>query len=172
MSSLPSRLSTRLLAAAALSATLAAGATVALAEESPGTGDGTTATTATTAEAGHKAKGPLAQWYRGLTDAQRTCLTDQGLTRPTAPLSDAERQARREKVKAAVKACDLTLPGAERRAQLREFWKGLPAEQRTCIKDQGITRPWGPLTKEARTEFLAKFAAAAKTCGATLPSLP
>lgn len=61
---------------------------------------------------------PARQWWKDLTDAERTCLTDAKITRPVGPLDDAERAALRAKVEAAAASCDVTLPVAKGRA----FW--------------------------------------------------
>ena len=105
-------------------------------------------------------------WWNKLTDEQRTCLKDAAITRPVGPLDDAERAALRAKVEAAAQKCDVTLPFAKARA----FWDGLTDEQRSCLKDAAVTRPWGPLTKEQRQEVRGDLRAAAQKCGVTLPT--
>ena len=105
-------------------------------------------------------------WWNKLTDAQRTCLRDAAITRPVGPLGDADRAALRGKVEAAAAKCDVTLPFAKARA----FWDGLTDEQRSCLQDAAVTRPWGPLTKEQRQQVRADLRAAAQTCGVTLPT--
>jgi hypothetical protein len=120
--------------------------------------------TASDGSPGTKARG----WWKGLTDTQRTCLQDQDITRPVGGLDDAERAALRAKVEAAAKTCDVTLPFPKARA----FWDGLSTEQQDCIKDAGVNRPWGPLTKEQRQAVRADLRAAAQKCGVTLPSAP
>jgi hypothetical protein len=105
-------------------------------------------------------------WWKKLTDEQRQCLQDARITRPVGPLDDAERAALRAKVEAAAEKCDVTLPFAKARA----FWDGLTAEQRQCLQDAAVTRPWGPLTKEQRQQVRAELRAAAQQCGITLPA--
>lgn len=105
-------------------------------------------------------------WWTGLTDTQRACLQDQRITRPVGRLDDAERAALRVKVEAAAKTCDVTLPFARARA----FWDGLTDEQRTCLKDAGVNRPWGPLTREQRQAVRTDLEAAAETCDVSLPT--
>ena len=105
-------------------------------------------------------------WWNKLTDTQRSCLKDAAITRPVGPLDDAEKAALRAKVEAAAEKCDVTLPFAKARA----FWDGLTDEQRTCLKDAAVTRPWGPLTKEQRQQVRADLKAAAQECGVTLPA--
>lgn len=130
---------------------------------SDGTADSTTAgDTASEGTARTKARG----WWSGLTDAQRTCLQDQDITRPVGRLDDAERTALRATVEAAAKTCDVTLPFPRARA----FWDGLTTEQQDCIKDAGVNRPWGPLTKEQRQAVRADLKAAADKCGVALPA--
>jgi len=124
--------------------------------------DAASAGTASADAARTKARG----WWAGLTDDQRTCLQDEDITRPVGRLADAERTALRAKVEAAAKTCDVTLPFAGPRA----FWDGLSTEQRDCIKDAGVNRPWGPLTKEQRQAVRADLSAAAEKCGVALPA--
>lgn len=100
-------------------------------------------------------------WWAGLTDTQRTCLLDRDISRPIGRLDDAQRTALRSEVEAAAQACDVTLPLARARA----VWDGLTTEQQTCIKDAGVTRPWGPLTKEQRMAVRTEVRAAAEKCG-------
>lgn len=127
------------------------------------TTDGTASADTASADAARaKARG----WWAGLTDDQRTCLQDQDITRPVGRLADAERTALRAKVEAAAKTCGVTLPFAGARA----FWDGLSTEQRDCIKDAGVNRPWGPLTKEQRQAVRADLRAAAERCGVALPA--
>jgi len=105
-------------------------------------------------------------WWTKLTDEQRTCLEGAKITRPVGPLDDAERAALRAKVEAAAAECSVTPPFAKARA----FWNGLTAEQRSCLQDAALTRPWGPLTKEQRQQLRADLKAAAATCGVTVPT--
>ena len=106
------------------------------------------------------------KWWKKLTDEQRTCLQGQKITRPVGPLDDAARAALRGKVEAAAEKCQVTLPFAKGRA----FWNDLSDEQRTCLKDAAVTRPWGPLTKEQRQQVRADLRAAAQKCGVTVPT--
>lgn len=103
------------------------------------------------------------RWWDKLTDEQRTCLQGQGITRPVGRLDDAERAALRAKVEAAAATCEVTLPFAKARA----FWDGLTDEQRTCLKEAAVNRPWGPLTKEQRQQVRADLKSAAQKCGVT-----
>lgn len=105
-------------------------------------------------------------WWNKLTDEQRTCLAGAKVTRPVGPLDDAERASLRAKVQAAATTCGVTLPFGKARA----FWNDLTEEQRACLKDAAVTRPWGPLTKEQRQDVRADLKAAAQKCGVTLPT--
>ncbi len=49
-------------------------------------------------------------FWSGLSDEQRQCVTESGVTRPVGPLTQDERQQLREEVRAAADACDVTLP--------------------------------------------------------------
>lgn len=136
------------------------------AADDPATTDATaTASTADKASDG-TARTPARGWWKDLTDTQRTCLQDQGITRPVGPLDDAERAALRAEVEAAARTCDVELPFPRARA----FWDGLTTGQQTCIKDAGVNRPWGPLTEEQRQAVRADLTAAAEECGVTLPA--
>ncbi len=88
------------------------------------------------------------------------------ISRPVGPLDDAERAALRARVEAAAQKCQVTLPFAKARA----FWDGLTAQQRSCLRDAAVTRPWGLLTKEQRQSLRADLEAAAQKCGLTLPA--
>jgi len=105
-------------------------------------------------------------WWKQLTDAQRTCLQGEHVTRPVGPLDDAERAALRAKVEAAATKCSVTLPHPKARA----FWNGLTDAQRQCLEDAAVNRPWGPLTKEQRQQVRAELRAAAQKCDITLPA--
>ena len=72
----------------------------------------------------------------GLTDAQRSCLAEQGVTLP-APGSQSEApaltQEQRKGLRKSVKACGLRGPHVALRR--------LTDEQRQCLADQGVTPP-------------------------------
>ncbi len=98
-----------------------------------------------------------------LTDDQKQCLKDEGISRPIRPLT-------REKVgalQAAAKACDITLPNrlGERLAR-RLNRVALTDDQKQCLKDEGISRPIRPLTREK----VAALKAAAEACDITRPN--
>ena len=163
----------------ALIATGAVVATSALATPSPvaavaeltpdpiAAGVGTTADTVAGASSDTAAPRAAARgWWNKLTAEQRSCLQAAKIARPVGPLDDAERAALRAKVEAAAATCDVTLPFAKARA----FWDGLSDEQRTCLEEAAVTRPWGPLTKEQRQQVRADLRAAAQKCGVTVPT--
>ena len=104
-----------------------------------------------------------------LTQEQRQCLADQGVTLPEKP-ADGSRpqlsQEQRDALRAAAETCGLQLGRPHGgRPQLTQ-------EQRQCLADQGVTRPEKPadgsrpqLSQEQRD---ARRAAAEK-CGIELP---
>ena len=49
---------------------------------------------------------------------------------------------------------------------------GLTDEQRQCLEDAVVTRPWGPLTKEQRQQVRSELKAAAQKCDIALPAKP
>jgi hypothetical protein len=105
-------------------------------------------------------------WWNKLTADQRSCLKDAAITRPVGPLDDADRAALRGKVEAAAQKCQVTLPFAKARA----FWDGLTDQQRSCLQDAAVSRPWGPLTKQERQQVRGDLKAAAAKCGVALPT--
>jgi hypothetical protein len=152
----------------AATATPAAVAAVAdFAPDPLGASTGTVADTVAgaTTDAVHSRAGTR-RWWNQLSDAQRTCLRAERITRPVGPLDDSERAALRAKVEAAATRCDVQLPFA----RARTFWDTLTDEQRTCLEEAAVTRPWGPLTKEERQAVRADLRAAAQACGVTTPS--
>lgn len=176
------RLRTTLIAAGAGTALVAAGAVVAsnamatpspvaavaeLAPDPMAAGVGTASDTIVAATTDAATPRALARgWWNKLSDEQRSCLQAASITRPVGPLDDAERAALRGKVEAAATKCQVTLPFAK----ARTFWNGLTEEQRSCLQDAALTRPWGPLTKEQRQQVRADLRAAATKCGATMPT--
>ncbi len=104
-----------------------------------------------------------------LTDAQKQCLADQGVTLPERP-ADGSRpqlsQEQRDAMKAAAKACGLPTPGP------RGGRPALTDAQKQCLADQGVTLPERPadgsrpqLSQEQRDAMKA----AAKACGLPTP---
>lgn len=106
---------------------------------------------------------PIRHLISDLTDEQRQCLRDAGLTRPPADASDDERVAAREAFLAALEDCGIELP--ERRGPFAD----LTDEQRQCLQDAGLTRPGADATAEERRAALEAFRAAAEGCGIELP---
>ena len=89
-----------------------------------------------------------------LTDEQRQCLADAGVTKP-------EGRPTLEQLKAfadAAKSCDVPL-----RRHHRGPGPRLTAEQRQCLADAGVTRPEGEPTEEQREAMRT----AAESCGIT-----
>lgn len=112
-----------------------------------------------------------------LTDAQKQCLQDQGVTPPTKPADGQTRteptDAERAKRKAAFEACNIPLP------QHRPGGPGHPKltdAQKQCLEDNGVTKPAKPADGQERAkptaEQRAKFEAAAKKCNIELPAHP
>ena len=147
----------RRVGSAALFATL--GATIigfGVAGAVDGGSSSTSTPSAASADAGHHRGGRL-----NLTDAQKTCLTDAGITKPEGRPTQAERDA----FKAAAETCGITLPTRPDDAGGR---LNLTDTQKTCLTDAGITKPEGRPTQAERDAFKA----AAQTCGITLPARP
>lgn len=99
--------------------------------------------------------GPLA----GITAEQKSCLANQGITRPQGRPTAEQRQA----IIAAATNCDITLPVgrgglAQRAAQLTQ-------EQRDCLTSNGVAKPDHRLNAEERAAFKTQLKAAAETCG-------
>ncbi len=147
----------RRVGSAALFATL--GATIigfGVAGAVDGGSSSTSTPSAASADAGHHRGGRL-----NLTDTQKTCLTDAGITKPEGRPTQAERDA----FKAAAQRCGITLPTRPDDAGGR---LNLTDTQKTCLTDAGITKPEGRPTQAERDAFKA----AAQTCGITLPARP
>ena len=147
----------RRVGSAALFATL--GATIigfGVAGAVDGGSSSTSTPSAASADAGHHRGGRL-----NLTDTQKACLTDAGITKPEGRPTQAERDA----MKAAAEACGITLPTRPDHAGGR---LNLTDTQKTCLTDAGITKPEGRPTQAERDAFKA----AAETCGVTPPARP
>lgn len=108
-------------------------------------------------------------WYAGLTDTQRQCLKDHGVSAPTTPMTPAERKAFLDQVSGGLKACDIQGPFAQRRADLKAFWQGLTDDQRTCLKERVDLKPRALLSREERATQRSAIKAAAQGCNVTLP---
>ncbi len=147
----------RRVGSAALFATL--GATIigfGVAGAVDGGSSSTSSTTPSAAEAApHHGRG------LNLTDTQKTCLTEAGITKPEGRPTQAERDA----FKAAAETCGITLPTRPENAGGR---LNLTDTQKTCLTEAGITKPEGRPTQAERDACKA----AAETCGITLPTRP
>jgi len=111
-----------------------------------------------------------------LTDEQRQCLADQGVTPPTRPADGTHTpptDEQRAEMLAAAEACGLPAR-AEGGGPGMGHGRGpaLTDEQRACLADQGVTAPTRstdgthtPPTDEQRAEMLA----AAEACGLPAP---
>lgn len=118
--------------------------------------------------------------FENLTEAQRDCLVDAGLTRPTARPTGEQRQALRQ----AAADCGIDIPsgrpdgvggpnangrptssdGAQARKAAR--FGQLSEEQQSCLADAGLTRPTARPTAEQRQALTD----AAADCGIAIPS--
>lgn len=109
-----------------------------------------------------------------LTDAQKQCLQDNGVTPPAKPADGQTRteptDAERAKRKAAFEACNIPLPqhrGGQGHPMLTDA-------QKQCLQDNGVTKPAKPADGQERAkptaEQRAKFEAAAKKCNIDLPA--
>ena len=119
------------------------------------------------AEPGSDAQSDAPPQRPQLTDEQRACLEQAGVTKPAEgqPPTDEQREA----FKAAAESCGIELPAGgpggpgHRGPQLTD-------EQRACLEQAGVTKPaeGQPPTEEQR----AAFEAAAEQCGIDLPERP
>ena len=138
-----------------------------------------TSTTGTDGQPGARPPHPA------LTDAQKQCLADHGVTLPARPAADStgERPApptddQRAAFRAAAVACGLTVPTGPGPgfAGPGGFRPALTDTQKQCLADQGVTPPQRPTpgTGERPTpptaEQRAALQAAAAACGITLPA--
>lgn len=101
------------------------------------------------------------------TPEQLQCMVDEGYERPLA--GDLRTREQRQAFRAAAEACGIDLPpGFFRRAArigARHWWRHLTAEERQCMKDEGVQRPLGwPTDSEVQA-----FRDAAEACGVELP---
>ena len=122
------------------------------------------ADTATTAG---RAGGQGVGWFfTVLTDVQRSCIADAGLTRPTGKLTPDSAKELRSAVDAALAKCEVTVPARlARRDKLGFRWAALSAEQQQCLADVRLTRPVGRLTAEQRAALRQSKLDAVKACG-------
>ncbi len=110
--------------------------------------------------------------FAKLTDAQKQCLEDQGLTRPTSRPTSRPSQEQIKKLRAAAKECGIKLPAHPGRGGHRgrggERFQALTQEQRDCLTNAGLTRPEGRPTPEQ----FQKLRDAAAQCGIDIPARP
>lgn len=106
--------------------------------------------------------------FAKLTDAQKQCLSDAGLTRPEGRPSAEQSQ----KLRDAAKACGIEKPANVGRSshrgqgRLGQRFQQLTAEQRDCLTDAGVTRPEG----RPSVEQIKKLRAAAADCNIDIPA--
>ncbi len=108
----------------------------------------------------------IVQIVSNLTDEQRQCLEDAGITRPGADATPEERQAAREAFRTAAETCGITLPDPH--GPLAD----LTDEQKACLDAAGLTRPDRDATFEERKAAREALKAAAEGCGIELPERP
>jgi hypothetical protein len=110
-----------------------------------------------------------------LTDEQRQCLADHGVTPPTRPADGSPPQPRtaedRAGFRAAAEACGLPLPERRGGPGGPGSRPVLTDEQRQCLADHGFTLPESPADGSERQPRSAAardtFRAAAEACGIT-----
>ncbi len=124
-----------------------------------------TSSTSTTAPSEHPSR---AGGFAKLTDTQKQCLTDAGLTRPEGrPTAEQNKQLR-----AAAQGCGIEKPAnAGRgngggRGRNGQRFQQLSDEQRDCLTDAGVTRPQGRPTAEQ----MKTLRAAAADCNIEIPA--
>ena len=113
-----------------------------------------------------------------LTDEQKQCLADHGVTPPTKPADGATRTPptadQIAAMKAAAEACGLPArPEGGPQGGPRGARPQLTDEQKQCLVDQGVTAPTKPADGATRTaptaDQIAAFKAAAEACGLPTP---
>lgn len=94
--------------------------------------------------------------HLNLTDEQKQCLSDAGITRPVRPVTTEKIEA----IKAAAETCGVDLPDAfGTRVHLTDA-------NVQCLSEHGVTFPVRPLTRDKVTTLKA----AAEACGIERPS--
>jgi len=107
-------------------------------------------------------------FFKSLTAEQRQCLQANGVAKPDHKLTKEERQQAVTTLRAAADTCGVTLPARPDRAQMdavKSQIKSLTPEQKSCLKDNGLTRPQRPMDPAARAAWIAQAKQAAQTCG-------
>ena len=134
---------------------------------------GASAETGTPTEPAAHIQTAKAARFANLTDDQRQCLTDAGLSRPTGRPSVEQHQA----LRAAAENCGLSIPERAGRpdqpadretAQARQAarFANLTDDQRQCLTDAGLSRP----TAKPTAETFKALRAAAQDCGIEIPA--
>ncbi len=126
-----------------------------------GAADEATTTTAAKPDADHPSR---ERHMNQLTDAQKKCLTDAGLTRPEGKPTDEQRAA----FQAAAKKCGITKPEGIGKGHHRGRPQ-LTDAQKKCLTDAGFTKPATRPTTPPTEAQRAAFKAAAEKCGITIP---
>lgn len=93
-----------------------------------------------------------------LTDQQRQCLADRGITRDSRPQGKPS-DDQIAKIKDAFSACGIQLPDHPK----------LTDQQKQCLTDQGLTRDSHPEGKPSDDQ-IAKAKAAFEACGIAAPN--
>jgi hypothetical protein len=110
-------------------------------------------------------------FIKSLTPDQRACLKSNGVARPDHKLTTEERATAKANLEAATATCGVTLPTRPAVAKLKDLRadiKALSADQKNCLKTNGITKPDHRLTNTERQAAHAALEAAAQTCGSAL----
>ncbi len=105
----------------------------------------------------------IVQIVSNLTDEQKQCLEDSGVTRPDADSTPEERQAAREAFREAAETCGITLPDPHGPLA------NLTDEQKACLDEADLTRPDRDATFEERQAAREALKAALEGCGVELP---
>ncbi len=131
-----------------------------------GAGVAFTSTASAAGEEGVAGPHRVVQIVSNLTDEQKQCLQDAGVTRPGADATPEERQAAREAFREAAETCGITLPDPQGPLA------NLTDEQKACLDAADLSRPGPDATFEERKAAREALKAAAEGCGITLPEHP
>lgn len=110
-------------------------------------------------------------FIKSLTPDQRACLKSNGVAKPDHKLNAEERATAKANLEAAAATCGVTLPTRPAVAKLKDLRadiKALSADQKNCLKTNGITKPGHRLTQPERQAAYVALEAAAQTCGIAL----
>jgi len=107
----------------------------------------------------------VAWFYRALTDVQRQCLADRNLQRPQGRLTDAQVKELQQQVRAALKACDVTVPAkVAARPRLGFRFAALTGAEQQCLAEARLTRPLGRLTDAQKAAVRQSVVDTVKAC--------